>query len=225
MREYLTEWRKKNPEKRKAQRQREYQNNREKLMSYSRQYRAINPEKVKAAQLKWRLEHPDKVKALREDWRAENPERFRELQAGSYQRNKPKRRAYHLSRKHDPEVKAIAQKSRQRWINKDPERARALLRAANARREKRMRHATPDWADLEAIKAVYLEAQRKSTNTGIPQHVDHYYPIQGKTVCGLHVAENLVVVSAQDNYDKNNAHPELDYSTELNLLEELANYG
>ena len=36
----------------------------------------------------------------------------------------------------------------------------------------------------------------------------HYYPINGKAVCGLHVAENLQVITKQENLDKGDKHPD-----------------
>ncbi len=40
--------------------------------------------------------------------------------------------------------------------------------------------------------------------TGIKHHVDYFYPLQGKTMCGLHVETNLRVIPALDNLRKSN---------------------
>lgn len=66
--------------------------------------------------------------------------------------------------------------------------------AGLARRQRRLKQATPQWADMAAIQAVYREAATISESTGIKHHVDHVIPIQGKTVCGLHVHYNLRVI-------------------------------
>lgn len=84
------------------------------------------------------------------------------------------------------------------------ERASALQRQRRARRRAAERLRAPAWADREAIKAVYIRAQQVSAATGIPHHVDHYYPLCGRLVSGLHVAENLQILTASDNMSKHN---------------------
>ena len=57
----------------------------------------------------------------------------------------------------------------------------------------------PPWADMEAIKEIYM-------NCPEGYHVDHIIPINGKNVCGLHVVENLQYLPAGDNLRKSNKH-------------------
>ena len=73
-----------------------------------------------------------------------------------------------------------------------------------ANRRAKKRNATPSWADLEAIAAVYAEAQRLTLETGIEHHVDHIVPIRSKLVCGLHVDNNLRAIPKVDNLSKGN---------------------
>lgn len=63
---------------------------------------------------------------------------------------------------------------------------------------------TPQWACVAAISEVYLRCERLSHETGIKHHVDHVMPLLGRTVSGLHVAENLRVIPAADNLRKSN---------------------
>lgn len=77
----------------------------------------------------------------------------------------------------------------------------------NAVRGRRIRQATPAWADLDAIQNFYRVAKIMESMTGEKWHVDHYYPLRGKLVCGLHVPENLRVIQASINLAKYNAHP------------------
>lgn len=64
--------------------------------------------------------------------------------------------------------------------------------------------ATPPWADFQAIRQVYLDAERLSYETGIPHDVDHIIPLSHPRVCGLHVAENLRPYPARANNAKSN---------------------
>jgi hypothetical protein len=57
--------------------------------------------------------------------------------------------------------------------------------------------ATPKWADLEAIKQIYL-------NCPIGYHVDHILPLRGKTLSGLHISYNLQYLPVLENIKKSN---------------------
>jgi len=61
---------------------------------------------------------------------------------------------------------------------------------------------TPAWADLNAIRDVYLDAATHPASE--PMHVDHVIPLQGRNVSGLHVVENLRVIPGSENCAKCN---------------------
>ena len=73
-----------------------------------------------------------------------------------------------------------------------------------AKRRKKVRDATPPWADMDKIKSFYLEAQRLTESTGIPHEVDHIIPISHPLVCGLHHHTNLQVITKEENNRKSN---------------------
>jgi len=54
------------------------------------------------------------------------------------------------------------------------------------------------------IESLYTIAHMLTESTGIQHHVDHIQPLQGKKVSGLHVQDNLQVVTAEDNIRKKN---------------------
>ena len=105
------------------------------------------------------------------------------------------------------------------WKRANPERARALNAASAkrypdkqaaklAKRRSALMNATPSWADMSAISAVYAECLRKTKQSGIKHHVDHIIPLRGMNVSGLHVHYNLQVIPAHDNHVKGNRLPE-----------------
>ena len=89
-----------------------------------------------------------------------------------------------------------------RWAKNNPSvmAARAMHRLAL------QRSATPSWADLELIESIYAKAKQLEAETGIKWHVDHSVPLKSKLVCGLHVQDNLVLMTASENIAKSNRH-------------------
>lgn len=73
-----------------------------------------------------------------------------------------------------------------------------------AARRHRLREATPPWADMKKIEAVYLKCRKLNKKGGIQYHVDHIMPLQGKNSCGLHVHWNLQIMYADKNLSKGN---------------------
>lgn len=97
---------------------------------------------------------------------------------------------------------------------RDFERRRSIAyrlcqsRRATRRRQAKMLLAIPRWSDRQAIRAIYAECRAMNETAGfVRYHVDHYYPIQGKLVSGLHVPSNLRIIEALENLKKKNAMP------------------
>lgn len=64
--------------------------------------------------------------------------------------------------------------------------------------------ATPSWANLYKIKAVYAECLSLTKKTGVKHHVDHIVPLRSKVICGLHVENNLQILTWKENLTKSN---------------------
>lgn len=79
-----------------------------------------------------------------------------------------------------------------------------LACAERALRRGRQKQRVPSWANLEKIKEFYKESRRLTEETGIKYHVDHIIPLQNKLVSGLHVENNLRIISAKENLSKHN---------------------
>lgn len=81
-------------------------------------------------------------------------------------------------------------------------------RGVSSLRRERVRMATPPWVDFEAIRLLYIQADLVSEITGIPHHVDHFYPLRSKMMCGLNISANLRIVPDVVNARKHNVIPD-----------------
>jgi hypothetical protein len=95
--------------------------------------------------------------------------------------------------------------------NKEQKALKARMYAKNNRHKENARTAkrkaskiaaTPVWSDLLAVEDFYSAALAFKMYTGQEYHVDHIVPLQGKTVCGLHVPANLQILAANENLSK-----------------------
>jgi len=72
----------------------------------------------------------------------------------------------------------------------------------NARRA-RLLLASPIWSDRQRIKEIYAKALWMCRQHGKRSyHVDHIVPLAGKNVCGLHVHQNLRIITKRENLAK-----------------------
>lgn len=92
-----------------------------------------------------------------------------------------------------------------RWVANNPDKV-SIMRA-KIRAGKRL--AVPRWLtehDLHLIGLKYLEARVLSLMAGAKFEVDHIVPLNGASVCGLHVPWNLRVITRRHNRSKSNRH-------------------
>lgn len=180
---------------------------------------AKKPEENKARLKAWAATNPERAKAAKERWKAMNPDRVTASAAARYQRNKQAVNERALAwaaanpEKRRESVRNWRQRNRdldlrkcKKWRSENPEKAAA--HAAKRRALKLQR--TPRWvgpAELEAIARLYAAARHLSETSGVEHEIDHYYPLQGKRVSGLHVLANLRVITADENRRKGNRCP------------------
>lgn len=77
----------------------------------------------------------------------------------------------------------------------------------NNLRKRRHKNATPPWltyTQKQEMRALYQQAAIITKTTGVRYVVDHIIPLNGSTVCGLHVPWNLQVMTQEENLKKSN---------------------
>lgn len=154
---------------------------------YAREYRKRNKEKLAVeARERYQANHA-KYLDKKKKYYQENREEIREKQLKYRNENKEK----------------VLQSNRQ-WRKNNPDKARENDVRCRYRRYK----ARPAWLTVEQqkqINTIYKECRRMTIETGIQYHVDHIVPINGETVCGLHIPENLQILTASENCSKRNS--------------------
>jgi hypothetical protein len=172
-----------------------------------------------ASVARWEAENKEKKKAQMAEWYVNNSDHSKNYSKEYYQKNKEvkleKCKNWH---KNNPDKVAVKHK---KWASKNKEHLKNYnhsyaqenpekITAKEAKRRAAKLQATPKWLteeDFAKIREVYKEAKRLEKLDGIKRHVDHYYPLQGKTVCGLHIYENLQILTESENCSKNNKLP------------------
>lgn len=102
---------------------------------------------------------------------------------------------------YDPTKQAVWNKL---YRAENPGKWAANSTAYRLRRAKAM----PNWADVKEISAIYEESARRNKEAGKTLwNVDHFYPLGGELVCGLHVHQNLQIIPKIDNLRKYNRLP------------------
>lgn len=117
-----------------------------------------------------------KAVAYTKAWKLKNKEKHAAQQARQHEKYKGSRNAY------------VSQWKRDNWDT---------YKAYLAARKKRVKQATPPWADLAAIEDFYRNCPKGF-------HVDHIEPLNGKDRSGLHVIWNLQYLPALENLKKGN---------------------
>ena len=87
------------------------------------------------------------------------------------------------------------------WYHKNLEKARE---ASRKKYKGRKRGKTASWSNLEKIKQIYRECFELTKTTGVRHQVDHIFPLKSNWMCGLHVENNLQILTINENSVKGN---------------------
>lgn len=141
------------------------------------------------------------------EWKAKNAEKVR-ASASAYKKKKYADGAEDRKAKKAAKKATVAERrrvARLLWKEKNKHR---LVESCAARQAAKLR-AVPGWLNKERVDEFYalsarLTAMVKGTPIECRFHVDHIVPLRNKTVCGLHVHDNLRVVPDFVNMKKGN---------------------
>ena len=132
--------------------------------------------------------------AYQRRWRAANSKKHAAYNKRWYAANREKKVADSKCYQAANAEKIATCKKRYRLANL-PDRA-----ASSAKHRAAKLQATPSWAEPELIELIYAEAAYRN------MQVDHIIPLQGKNVCGLHVHNNMQLLTRSQNASKGNRH-------------------
>lgn len=138
----------------------------------------------------------------RKEWEKANKEKILGYSKKWNESNKQKRRDIEIAWKlKNPEkVAAYSAKAGRKWSQNNKGKRLASVRKRQLAKILR----TPKWADLNAISLFYIKAQLLSKESGTKYEVDHILPLQGDFVSGLHVHQNLQILTRTKNRSKGN---------------------
>lgn len=160
-------------------------------------YRQANKARRDEYQKRYQKEHRAEFTAYLRGWKRRNADKIKAY-AKSY-RDRHKEQLIEKSRKEAPGLI----KNRLSRRRNNPEYL-ARHNASRAMQRATLLRATPKWTDVKLMELLYSEAKSLTKATGIQFHVDHEIPLNHPLVCGLHVPENLCVISAKRNMAKQN---------------------
>jgi hypothetical protein len=188
--------------------------NKEYISSYAKEYYIKNKEEIRKKQKNYTDENKESLKAYKlrnkeniktklDEYRKINKEKIAKQEKEYKEAN-----SEHIRQKSAEYRAKNVDKKRQVWKEWSINNKEKIL-ANNAKRRAGRLQRTPSWltADqLQQIEWFYAEAKRLSEETGIKHHVDHVLPLQGKNVSGLHISENLQILTARENIRKSNRY-------------------
>lgn len=179
-----------------------YQKNKEKILSRIKEYTKDNSESIRQYKKEYYIKNKEKIITKNKSNYFKNHEKNLDTKRKAYYRNKEenleKSRQWRVTnREFYLESQKLYRKRNKHRINK-----------YSQDRKSRKLQAIPGWLTEEQnleILNIYKTARKMSEETGVQHHVDHIIPLVNKFVCGLHIPENLQIITAEENLQKSNS--------------------
>jgi hypothetical protein len=157
--------------------------NSERRRELTRKWNANNRELRREMNRKWNANNKEQVRKAKNKWNIKNIDRNRELRRKRIAKN--------------PE---LSRNQMRQWRAANPDKAAMQ----NAKRRATKRQAVATWGNENSIKKFYAKRAELTKLTGIEHHVDHIYPLKSDWLCGLHVENNLQILTETENTSKGN---------------------
>jgi len=167
--------------------------NQESKNSRSKNYYNDNKEDCKIQQEQWRLNNQDWTENYNSNYYDDHKVKLLKDANNYYQNNKNSKEEYYQKNREE----ILKKKKLDRELNPEKYARRDLIGKAKRRAAKLQR--SPKWADNEIIAGIYDAAKSLEQEDGIKRHVHHYYPLRGKLFSGLHVENNLVILTEEEH--------------------------
>jgi len=165
---------------------------------YNKKHRIDNAEYYKNYHRQYVIDNNEKVLSYRKKWVMDNRDKVNAVARKSYYARYDAVKAYRVKNK---DKIAIAVN---RWKRAHPEVSSMYC----AKRRLAKSDRTPLWANDELDTLIKKEAYKKAAemtkSTGIAHEVDHIIPLSGVIVSGLHIWNNLQVITKSENARKKN---------------------
>lgn len=143
----------------------------------------------------WRQSNVKHLKEYRKNYDLTNKEKIKEYKYNYYRENIDYIKDYH--KQYFQKNKEVIWEKRKEYVKKYSKENPNFSKLKCANRRARIKNATPKWANMKKIKDIY-------SNCPKGYQVDHIIPLNGKTVSGLHIPENLQYLTPQENRSKSN---------------------
>jgi len=168
-----------------------YQKNKAIFHAKNRARVEANPEAEKKYQSSYRSKNKQTIKEQKAEYYIDNKDYINNQNINNYYKDLEKSRKRSKDYYHRENVKSYRQQNQ------------GIFRARVAKRRAAKLQRTVSWANLEKIKDIYKEAAALKQKDGIQRHVHHIFPLQHKLASGLHVENNLIILTEEEHWNLN----------------------